>query len=105
MESALKMGFQTSHLWCVMSTRGFNIWIKLLIRQQKVCLEFIASCDPIRFLLSLMAQRDFKNFWCPGGREDLSYPGSEYILVHGKRVNLVMKANFSQVHSNLNASV
>lgn len=30
MESALKMGFQISHLWCVMSTRGVNIMGKIV---------------------------------------------------------------------------
>lgn len=30
METALKMGFQISHLWCVMSTRGFNIMGKIV---------------------------------------------------------------------------
>lgn len=86
-------------------------WVKLLIRQEKVCLDFIISCDPIHFLLILspLFRQRIEAFLGLRWEKDPFYPASEHILIQGKGVKLAMnytlnESNPFEVHSNLNAS-
>lgn len=92
MENALKMGFQISHLWWAMSTRGFNIMGKTvnLIRGGLPWVHHILWSNVIPSHSPSMVQTDLKHFWSPGREEDPSCPASEHILAQGRGIKSVM---------------
>lgn len=107
MENALKMGFQISHLWWAMSTRGFNIMGKTvnLIRGGLSWVHHILWSNVIPSHSPSMVQTDLKHFWSPGREEDPSCPASEHILAQGRGIKSVMNhtlnaSNPFYVHTN-----